>query len=607
MTETSGDNGLPIVELRYESLRELQEELGPFLAQEGLFLCDRCEFKPSDVVRFRIMLPGDFILVEGAGVVIWVRAQTEAGADEPAGAAIGFATLSEQGRELVEQMVQTHVESGGRPFDLTRLAGLETEPSGAGGEGPRRERRPEIRFNVRPDPVPVDAEPPAAAAADPDAGSDSSDQAPPLPFNDEPLERPTPPEVDEPGVEPEDEVPAPAAPTPEGEGGAAGEPSREAVAPAPETVEVLDEEAMVPESWPEPVDEPQAVAADPVAGEPAAEAEPLEPEPRIEEERGFGGALDEIDETEEDADDARLGGEDVSAGFAGVPEPPPGSEDDQEWSAVAEPDDEAEDVAEDPGPAFGDGVGESGRYLEDSLFGSLEQQAAASRRRWRLYAVLVVVIVGSAAWLGWAYLSGAWPFTIAAPSSAEGTVGTTDDPAGLAADISDEELEAVVSAAVDAVVQETSGGEPDHAVAPATGEEPADGAPETTATGRGDGGAVQDGGQATATAVSDIRWEPRNEGTVIVIRGNGSLDRGRISVDALPTPPRIVLRMARITEPYRPLELEVGTAEVRRVRFGHHPELKPPALWIVLDLADPEARLEGIDVAGDTARVLVAR
>ena len=36
MTATSGEDGLPIVDLRFESLRKLQEELGPYLAHEGL-------------------------------------------------------------------------------------------------------------------------------------------------------------------------------------------------------------------------------------------------------------------------------------------------------------------------------------------------------------------------------------------------------------------------------------------------------------------------------------------------------------------------------------------------------------------------------------------
>ncbi|MCD4751345.1 MAG: hypothetical protein K8R59_18395, partial [Thermoanaerobaculales bacterium] len=155
MTLMTGDDGLPIVDLRFDSLRNLQEELGPYLALEGFFLRGETSVLPSDVIRFRMMLPGDFVLVEGAGVIIWVREADEAGPLDPVGAAVGFATLSEQGRELVERMVQTHIESGGRQFDLSRPAvseSQEADPDATIALRPHEEKAEEksaFRFTVR--------------------------------------------------------------------------------------------------------------------------------------------------------------------------------------------------------------------------------------------------------------------------------------------------------------------------------------------------------------------------------------------------------------------------------------------------------------------------
>ncbi|PLX42905.1 MAG: hypothetical protein C0609_09220, partial [Deltaproteobacteria bacterium] len=135
MFETSGSEGMEVVDLNFESLRDLQDEFGPFLSTEGFFLSGRSDFAASDVLRFRLMLPGDFVLIEGIGVAVWVRSPEEATPKLPFGVAVGFATLSDQGRELVERIVQSHVESGGKPFDMSRPSdGPERELPGADSE-----------------------------------------------------------------------------------------------------------------------------------------------------------------------------------------------------------------------------------------------------------------------------------------------------------------------------------------------------------------------------------------------------------------------------------------------------------------------------------------
>ena len=256
----------------------------------------------------------------------------------------------------------------------------------------------------------------------------------------------------------------------------------------------------------------------------------------------------------------------------------------------------------DPGPAFGGQSGDSdGTFLEDTFLSTLEEEAVTTRSRSRLYGLLAVLCLVAIAWLAWAYTSVSWPFSNLSATSTT-VAESTDDvvPDILTGEISDEELEAVVSAAVDAVVQDD-------------GEETE---PETATSEEAEAG--QTAGEETkpedvpvattpATIISDVRWEPRTEGTVVVIHGNGRLEKSRVRVDLLSAPPRVLVRLRGIVEPYRPLEFPVGTDAVRAIRMGHHPEKNPPSQWVVLDVNGPGVKVKGVEVEGDTARVLVGR
>ncbi len=155
MLETPESQGMEVVDLRFESLRDLQEEFGPYLSSEGFFLRDRNDFATSDVLRFRLMLPGDFVLIEGVGVVVWVRTLSEATLTQPSGTAVGFATLSDQGKELVERIVQSHVEIGGKPFDMSRPSDdgdLEAHSSKSALELHEPDSQSALKFSVREEP-----------------------------------------------------------------------------------------------------------------------------------------------------------------------------------------------------------------------------------------------------------------------------------------------------------------------------------------------------------------------------------------------------------------------------------------------------------------------
>jgi len=110
-----------------------------------------------------------------------------------------------------------------------------------------------------------------------------------------------------------------------------------------------------------------------------------------------------------------------------------------------------------------------------------------------------------------------------------------------------------------------------------------------------------------ATRVVDVDVARLGDTTVIGIRGNGDFDDTRLQVSMLKDPPRVLVRIAGIETFYRPNEIEVGSPEVVKVRVGHHPEVTPAKLYVVIDLAEESMAIQGTSVAGDTIRIVVGR
>ena len=110
---------------------------------------------------------------------------------------------------------------------------------------------------------------------------------------------------------------------------------------------------------------------------------------------------------------------------------------------------------------------------------------------------------------------------------------------------------------------------------------------------------------APATALAAVSWDEVDGGTQVVIRCNGSVARDRVRDDGLSAPPRILVRIRNILDVYRPLEYQVGSREIERIRFGHHPETTPPSMWVVFDLADEAAQVKAVSAEGETVRILV--
>ena len=501
MVEISGDQDMEVVDLRFESLRDLQEDFGPYLSTEGFFLRERGSFAASDVLRFRLMLPGDFVLIEGVGVVVWGRTPAEATPTAPFGAAVGFATLSDQGRELVERIVHSHTESGGKPFNMSRPAdnGVAEASQSTEEQAPRAPaQQDELRFSVREDPTPdLDDE---AMVGDPERR---------LPF-----EATVVPEFAEDS---------------EGRGGGV-----------------------------DPSLQPQLSEGD-----------------DGESDEALGAEMAELSDTERDADQ--------QAFAVDMPEP----------------------LVQEPEPVFSEPSGPLEISLPDDQVPMVDQQASWEPREatfessdphekkgglglWRIVAGIIFVVAGA-----WAVSTQFPEYMPWSGSDPEDVVTESEETpeeyltAELIAPLTDDDLEAAVEAAVDAaaIPELTEDPEPEPTEAPV----------------------AVDVVSAPGSEVVDIKADAAENGTVVLIRTDGSIESGRVRTSILPSPPRILIRISGIDSLYRPLEIPVGTSEVRGIRVGHHPEARPPSLWIVLDRSDEDVVVREVQISGNAIRVEVGR
>jgi uncharacterized protein (TIGR02266 family) len=130
----TGD-GVVEYDLSFPSLRAFVSEFAGYLSHDGLFVPADPPDAPSTVVRFRVMLPEAFSLVEGTGVVSWVRQRGDAPHLAP-GMALRFVSMRQQSQELIDQLVSTHVGEGGTPFDLERDVQLDQFVAASAGNSP---------------------------------------------------------------------------------------------------------------------------------------------------------------------------------------------------------------------------------------------------------------------------------------------------------------------------------------------------------------------------------------------------------------------------------------------------------------------------------------
>jgi hypothetical protein len=121
--QTGGSGGnLKTIDLEFETLRQFRELMAPRLNYEGFFVATSDPLPKGTPAKFRFLLPDGFILVEGTAVVAWTRGQG-AGPDEPAGMALLFNELEHQSREIIDELIDFHIATGGDQFELGPAVG----------------------------------------------------------------------------------------------------------------------------------------------------------------------------------------------------------------------------------------------------------------------------------------------------------------------------------------------------------------------------------------------------------------------------------------------------------------------------------------------------
>lgn len=597
---TQSDEGdLIEIDLNFESMRRFQAEFSPNLSRDGLFIDTGEPLSPGSVVRFRVILPEDFVFLEGTSVVEWVRS-AEAGNDGPPGMALRFVTLSPQNQELVEQLVQDHVDNDGTPFDLDvrpvpsdfptdALEGAPIAKEGPADEGYRLTVRrtepavPEEALRALAEASPISDEEGDSQVSEQEAG------APEEPHGFEIVSGPVDDasaaaEVDE--LEGEDWA-APVADPPEidwssEEADVSGDDDAQSVL-AFDAEEPVEETAVVEEERTE--DALEATIERPLTDE------DLLPAP---------SDFDDGPEVMGEVDDEELGSPafDVSL---------PEHDDDEPDTTPVLPDEGRDDVtvhSDDDEPDTTPVLPDEGGG--DVTVDSDDDPAPAPRRRplWP-YALAVVFIIALAIGFLWPRLSG-WLASRSAGVAEENQVasmaGSGEMPAPAEAEPVQPEPEEETPEETSPAGGEQSGpsGESgDQIVEPAgdPASEP-DPAPASSSSA---------GELAAASAIASIRVEPGGEGSTIGIRANGTLGEGTVSMESLPSPPRILIRLRGIRDDFKPYVIEAGTTEVDRVRIGLHDERRPPELWVVVDLAGAGFAVQAIDIRGDAAEIKIGR
>lgn len=111
---------------------------------------------------------------------------------------------------------------------------------------------------------------------------------------------------------------------------------------------------------------------------------------------------------------------------------------------------------------------------------------------------------------------------------------------------------------------------------------------------------------ARARRVTRITWSREDGATELVIWGDGVFPPGSYRQSRLGGErPRELIRLVGIEEPFTGGTVDVGTAQVSRVRTGHHLETDPDELHVVVDLATAGATAADLREDGSRLRLRI--
>ena len=110
-----------IVDLLFNTLREFRQEMAPRLALDGMFVSTQEPLARGTKVRFRFVLPEEFVLAQGDAVVAWRRTRSSHPDLEP-GMALWFEDVEQRSRDIINELVDIQTTSGDAVFDTRRKA-----------------------------------------------------------------------------------------------------------------------------------------------------------------------------------------------------------------------------------------------------------------------------------------------------------------------------------------------------------------------------------------------------------------------------------------------------------------------------------------------------
>lgn len=568
--------------LKFDRFSGFISEFSSNVSQGGMFIRTRTAEPIGTVLDFGFRLGDDYELIHGRGEVVWVRTRDEA-PERPAGMGIRFLELSAGSRELIRKMVDAYVQAGGTPFDVSQAP----EPAPTPVHHPATPAVPAIA-PVVPMAVPPAPEPPVAVQAEPQ-----------IPAEDEPpswleVEPTPPPAVPSPAFEPEEEVsflsPA-AAPTVTAPAvtAVATEPEPEA---GPAVMHLPDFDL---DSDPDPdfnLDpdfslDPEPPPAPAPANVPTADLADFQPKP------------DPVREPEPRTERTPLPWPVVAAG-----EPvPPASEP----LAPPSPSHRIDLSPRTAPPVFQAAAAPSAGRGKGLVLGG----AAAA-----VVLLIAALFLARGPLRGFLRLPGTSSDATQAVAPPPERPTEPTSPASPASGMPEPSPERAGTAATPPPRPSPSPS-PATSPTPAPSEElaasqspppfppPAAVSPVPTPPARA-AEEVTPAASSTFTAVERITWEQNGGATEIVLWGNGAIRRANYQqVRVGGDPPREVVKLIGIQQPFSQGRLEVGTRQVRQLRIGFHEKPGADELHVVIDLANPDARVTGIQEETGRLRVRI--
>lgn len=586
------------VRLQYDDSTEIVEGRCGNISIGGMYVSADDARPQGTLVRFELVLD-DMQTVRGLGEVVWMRPES-AGSVHAAGMGVKFRYLEQRDRQLIFKLVSQHIKER-----LTKPT-AKSPPRPAPGPGPSLAPPPRIRGLEVPPSKDASAVKPSAEA--PTRPSPAPASEPQVPNPGPPLAgivKATLPDLD-------DTAPSMKKSAPSAAPAAAGKSPRPASAPTAEkpacpAAPAGGEKAARPASASAPpvAQEASRLAKSPAAGEKTATPAPgpvLAPAPSDGEPTAASAARIAERVKSLTAERASSFLDEPEKPFPNEPERPaatdtldPGVKEAPAAAAMAAgPADATEpSIFAFPRPDS------SAEDQEPALFDAAPEPVRAEQRRdFPLLPVLVVVLVIGAAAL---YLLRAKLFSELSPPPpplpmAEPLDRGAETPSATPPDetrATEEGEEDAALAEGDELLGEdesvASSGEDGEASPPVTlppppaTPRPAPPSPAPQRPVAAPPPAASTG--AAFTRLTDINWRPFPGGTKIVLEADGAIVQGRYKWFELGgESPRVVVRLLGVREGYSSAVLNVGSGDVRQIRFGFHRKESGDELHIVIDL-----------------------